>query len=80
MPAIKIVVGPDVFCPTCGNGEIHPADTGKPVLERRWLLRPNKVHDGKCWWSQCLVCAGYYDKTLTETTDTFDREKGWFAS
>jgi len=63
----------DVKCPTCGANEMHPT-------EQKLLIRGFKVCDEKGrWWSQCLVCAGYYDKaTLLETPDKFDRNAGWF--
>lgn len=61
-----------VQCPTCGSGEQHPS------RDDANLIRAFKVHDGRRWWSQCLVCAGYYDKDLKETPDNYDRNSGWF--
>jgi hypothetical protein len=62
-------------CPTCGNGEMHPR---LPYI----LIRGYKVTDANGNdWSQCLVCAGHYDKqTLEITLETFDEKKGWFCS
>lgn len=79
MSALTITVS-DCTCPHCGNGETHPNDTDKPIFERRLLIRGFKVCDDKgYWWSQCLVCAGYYNPaTLEETPELFDRAKGWF--
>lgn len=57
----------ELTCPKCGAHEMHP-DGGK------LLIRAYKVDN----YSQCLVCAGYYDKDLNETPDNFDRTKGWF--
>lgn len=63
-----------VKCPTCGANEMHPDNT-------RLLIRAHKVmlSDGM-WRSQCLVCAGYYDKDLNETPQNYAQEKGWFKS
>lgn len=61
----------DVVCPKCGAAEMHP--------NGEWcLIRSFKVHDGRRWWSQCLVCAGYYDKEL-QPAAVWDRKKGWFS-
>lgn len=59
-------------CPTCGNGEMHPT-------EHKLLIRAFKVTDARGHWSQCLVCAGYYDSALAETPASFDKAKGWFV-
>ena len=75
----KELIVKDVACPRCGAGEMHPADIGKPLSEQRLLIRGFKVSDAKGhWWSQCLVCAGYYDKALNETPKNFTRHQGWF--
>jgi len=63
----------EVKCPKCGAHEMHP---NKNLL----LLRVCKVLQKGAWWSQCLVCAGYYDVDLNETPDSFDTLKGWFIS
>lgn len=68
---IKITVVSDLTCPTCGSGEMHP--NGENIL-----IRGFKVHHGGHWWSQCLVCSGYYDKDLVPQPDKWDRDKGWF--
>jgi hypothetical protein len=61
-----------VRCPRCGATEMHP--------NGRWLLiRGFKVHDRGRWWSQCLVCAGYYNSDLTLAGSEWDRpDGGWF--
>ena len=68
---MKIVVK-SVTCPRCGAGEMHPREN--------WLLiRAFKVLDNGHWWSQCLVCAGYYDADLNVLGDAhMDSKKGWF--
>ena len=77
-PLFNIVVE-ECRCPRCGAEGWHPADLGRPILERRVLVRGFKVHDGVKWWSQCLVCAGAYEPgSLEETPGSFDREMGWF--
>jgi hypothetical protein len=69
----------EVRCPKCGAGEMHP--------NGQWLLvRGFKVCDkGGYWWSQCLVCAGYYNADLTlkpiganGRDPDYDHELGWF--
>lgn len=62
----------DVKCPKCGALEMHPDGSN------RLTIRAHKVHDGKAWRSQCLVCSGYYDENLKETSLLWDRTKGWF--
>ncbi len=42
-------------CPKCGAPESHP--NGKHVLIRAFKVDMN---DGHGWYSQCLVCSGYY--------------------
>jgi hypothetical protein len=67
----KLVVE-EVVCPNCGVSEMHP-DSDK------LLIRGFKVCDSEgYWWSQCLVCSGYYDSELNETPNNWDRDKGWF--
>jgi hypothetical protein len=66
---MRIVVA-EVKCPTCGAEEMHP--DGKHVL-----IRGFKVETNGHWWSQCLVCAGFYDKNLVPVA-TGDKQKGWF--
>lgn len=75
---IKVVDG--IQCPKCGAQECHPTEKDKI------LIRAFKVGDEKgYWWSQCLVCAGYYNADLTVKSidkdglnPDFDRNKGWF--
>ena len=62
----------DVKCPHCGAGEMHP--NGETLLVRAFKVQTESGY----WWSQCLVCAGYYDKDLNETRENFDPSKGWF--
>jgi hypothetical protein len=58
-------------CPKCGAPESNPVDNGATIL-----IRGYKVDD----WSQCLVCAGYYNPAdLSDYDDTRgDGKKGWF--
>ena len=62
-----------VQCPTCGAVEQHPTRSDAIVI-RGFKCCDASGH----WWSQCLRCAGFYDKKLNETADNFDPEKGWF--
>ena len=68
---MKIVVNNSLRCPKCGSPEMHPDGD-------KLLIRGYKVHDGKCWRSQCLVCAGYYDKDLKVIDQWARPEGGWF--
>jgi len=62
----------EVKCPMCGAEEIHP--NGKHVL-----IRAFKVEDKGHWYSECLVCAGFYDKNLNPRKGGRDPTKnGWF--
>lgn len=61
------IVVKDVKCPTCGVGPSMVAIRGFKVFMQ-----------GK-WWSQCLVCAGYYDKDFNLTPQAFEKDRGWFA-
>lgn len=68
--AVKVKMVSCLECPNCGAEEIHPSGKG-------FLIRAFKVsHDGRYWWSQCLVCAGYYDDKLKPTGN--EPEGGWF--
>lgn len=82
---VKIKIGPELTCPTCGAKEIHP------TYPHMALIRGYKVGDANGhWWSQCLVCAGYYDADLQPAEPmvkdengrnvpaTYDPKKGWF--
>ena len=71
-PQVVSLIVKDVKCPTCGCGEMHP------TLKDRVLIRGFKVYSQGHWWSQCLVCSGYYDSALNETPSNWDRKKGWF--
>lgn len=76
---MRIIVTDSITCPRCGAGELVNPDA--PITEWHWQIRPNKVCDDKGWWSQCLVCAGYYDKPGgTYTHENGDPKKGWFRS
>jgi hypothetical protein len=77
MARIKITVK-DCLCPVCGAPEVHPADEGKPIMEKRLLVRGFKVYCDDHWWSQCLVCSGFYNDYLVETPANHDENKGWF--
>lgn len=78
MDTLTITVA-DCKCPTCGAEEVHPDDANKPVFERRLLVRGFKVYNNNHWWSQCLVCAGYYDAELKWLgNDAGNPDAGWF--
>lgn len=69
----------ELRCPKCGATEMHP--DGDKLLIRGYKV---EMGDGY-WWSQCLVCAGYYAQGLKngkpiyrETPEKFNDEKGWF--
>jgi hypothetical protein len=75
---MKIAVS-TVRCPVCGAEEMHP-DGDKLLV--RGFKRCDKTG---YWWSQCLVCAGYYDENLNVRpvgsdgiNPDYDRKKGWF--
>lgn len=76
---MRIIVR-DVQCPRCGAGEMHP--DGERLLIRGFKVQTEDGH----WWSECLVCAGYYNADLTERPrqpgqrypDGYDKERGWF--
>ena len=61
------------ICPHCGAGEMHPR-------EHKVLIRAYKVVDKRGRdWSQCLVCAGFYQPvTFVETPQNYDSRAGWF--
>jgi hypothetical protein len=42
------------------------------------LIRGYKVSDSEGHWSQCLVCAGYYDENLNVIDLAARPEGGWF--
>lgn len=75
---IKVVDG--LRCPTCGADECHP------TMKDAVLIRAFKVGDKNGhWWSQCLVCAGYYNADLTVKpvgkdgiNPDYDQNLGWF--
>ncbi len=63
----------EVTCPHCGAEEMHPTED--------WLLiRAYKIFDSQGAWSQCLVCAGYYDAELNYSEERGEHTKGWFLS
>lgn len=64
----------ELTCPSCGATEMHPT-------EDQLLIRGYKYSDKRGHWSQCLVCAGYYNniKELKETPENFAKDKGWFV-
>jgi hypothetical protein len=67
-----IIIANDVTCPHCGASEMHPTED--------WLLIcAFKVYDSQGAWSQCLVCAGYYDEELNYDEEAGDPNKGWFC-
>jgi hypothetical protein len=74
---VEFVVS-EVRCPKCGAGEMHPDGD-------KLLIRGFKVYADRHWWSQCLVCAGYYDENLkvkpvgsNGRDPDYDRSAGWF--
>lgn len=70
-PTVAEVVVSEVECPNCGAEEMHPDGD-------KLLIRGHKVHDEGRWWSQCLVCAGYYTKDLVFDEAAGDPNGGWF--
>lgn len=62
----------DLICPTCGAEEMHP--DGDKILIRGFKIGD----DSGYWWSQCLVCAGYYTKDLKVIDEKMKPEGGWF--
>jgi hypothetical protein len=58
-------------CPKCKHFEVHP--NGKQLL-----IRAYKVYSGDKWWSQCLVCSGYYTTDLTVPDVNAKPKGGWF--
>ncbi len=82
MTSPRIVVVDGVQCPKCGAGEMHPDGD-------KLLVRAFKVEDQGHWWSQCLVCSGYYEKRRIHdaagkrveyelTPGRHDPKRGWF--
>ena len=74
---VKVIVR-GLKCPTCKSPEAHPTD------ESKVLIRGYKVHDEGMWWSQCLVCAGYYDENLVplplnKSEQWAKGDSGWFS-
>lgn len=59
-------------CPACLVGENHPSLKGERLIMVRFL-----EHDGKCY-SQCLVCAGFWNEELKATPANYNEQKGWF--
>ncbi|KKL70834.1 hypothetical protein LCGC14_2100970 [marine sediment metagenome] len=59
-------------CPTCGSPEMHPDGD-------KLLIRVYKVYQDGLEWSQCLVCAGYYDKDLNVIDEAARPTGGWYA-
>lgn len=75
----KIVITDNLVCPNCGAGELNNPEA--PVSEWRWQIRPHKVADQHGSWSQCLVCAGFYDKDRgTYDYNKGNPKKGWFCT
>jgi hypothetical protein len=69
---IIINYGLECKCPNCGAREMHP--DGKLLL-----IRGFKVSDKEGrWYSQCLVCAGYYNQGLVYNETAGDPKKGWY--
>ena len=61
-----------VQCPVCLVGEQHPSQPSARLILVRVL------NDSGRWFSQCLVCAGLWDRDLRLSRKTFDEKKGWF--
>lgn len=63
-----------ITCPSCGCREL--TDDGNQLHIRAYKVT---TQDGLCW-SQCLVCAGYYDKPNGQyVIENGVGRKGWFA-
>ena len=80
--SLSVVASPhELQCPIHHVPEVNP-ETG------RLFIRAYKVCDREHWWSQCLICSGFYavvdlmgshDKqTVEETPKNHDPNKGWF--
>ena len=61
-----------VQCPRCSVGEHHPN------LEGHVLIRVRILEDEGHWYSQCLVCAGWWNEKLQPTPGRYEESKGWF--
>lgn len=63
-------------CPNCGASEVR--ERNEDGTTKTINIRGFKVCDkNRYWWSQCLVCAGYYDEGRNPSDDSW-RDKGWF--
>lgn len=72
MSEIRITVdASEVRCPNCGSPEMHPDGD-------KLLIRAYKVFDDGGTWSQCLVCAGYYDENLRVIDMAAHPTTGWY--
>lgn len=65
------IIVQELTCPKCGAKEMHPDGD-------KLLIRGFKVNMGRGWESQCLVCAGYYDKDLKVIDENARLPGGWF--
>ena len=71
---MKVTITNILSCPRCGHEENHP------TFRDAVLIRGHKVYRNG-WWSQCLVCSGYYDPvTLRVTEHNHNPKTGWFQS
>lgn len=60
-------------CPKCGAPELMDND--------HLFIRRLKVFDDEGAWSQCLVCAGFYNPLNfgVNPPAEFNKAKGWFC-
>ena len=81
--SLGVVAQPyELQCPVHHVPEVNP-ETG------RLFIRGYKVYDGS-WWSQCLICSGFYElqdvigyhdkQVVIETPEKHDVTKGWFRT
>lgn len=61
-----------IICPKCGAHEIHP--DGVSVQIRAYKYSDKSGVE----WSQCLICAGFYDENKVYHDAKGDKNKGWF--
>lgn len=67
-----------LHCPKCKAPEYRRPDQAHPGMLN---IRGFKVEIDGYWWSQCLVCAGYYGRGNNADvvpSPMYKENKGWF--